>query len=106
MDMIATTFVIVQLLSGERPFRVAPLAWLMRPWPVAGASDAIAARKSSVLGANWTSVVIGASLLTPLGFVGFFSLPLWLIVVGLLLARRRIEQPVTGRVAGGSPQTT
>jgi hypothetical protein len=31
--------------------------------------------------------VIGASLLTPLGFFGFFLLPLWLIVVGVLLAR-------------------
>jgi hypothetical protein len=36
----------------------------------------------------WATVVIGASLLTPLGFVGFFLLPLWLIVVGVLLARR------------------
>jgi len=36
----------------------------------------------------WATIVIGASLLTPLGFVGFFLLPLWLIVVGVLLARR------------------
>lgn len=36
----------------------------------------------------WATVVIGASLLTPLGFVGFFLLPIWLIVVGVLLARR------------------
>ena len=36
----------------------------------------------------WATVVVGASLLTPLGFVGFFLLPLWLIVVGVLLARR------------------
>jgi hypothetical protein len=42
----------------------------------------------------WASVVIGASLLTPLGFFGFFALPFWLIVVGLLLARRRTELPV------------
>jgi len=42
----------------------------------------------------WASVVIGASLLTPLGFFGFFSLPLWLIVVGLMLARRRNEPHV------------
>ena len=44
----------------------------------------------------WVSVVIGASLLTPLGFFGFFALPFWLILVGLLLARRRPELPVSG----------
>ena len=54
----------------------------------------------------WASVVIGASLLTPLGFFGFFLLPLWLIVVGIVLARRRIEQRVAGTIAGGSPQAT
>jgi hypothetical protein len=42
----------------------------------------------------WASVVIGASLLTPLGFVGFFLLPLWLIVVGLVLTVRR-DRPST-----------
>jgi hypothetical protein len=42
----------------------------------------------------WASVLIGASLLTPLGLFGFFLLPLWLIVVGLMLARRRDEPPV------------
>ena len=42
----------------------------------------------------WASVAIGASLLTPLGFFGFFLLPLWLIVVGLILARRRDTRPV------------
>ena len=42
----------------------------------------------------WVTVVIGASLLTPLGFVGFFLLPLWLIVVGLVLTVRR-DRPST-----------
>ena len=42
----------------------------------------------------WLTVVIGASLLTPLGFVGFFLLPLWLIVVGLVLRVRR-DRPST-----------
>lgn len=42
----------------------------------------------------WASVVIGASLLTPLGFVGFFLLPLWLIVVGVVLSLRR-DRPST-----------
>jgi hypothetical protein len=30
----------------------------------------------------WATIVIGASLLTPLGFFGFILLPAWLIVVG------------------------
>jgi hypothetical protein len=33
------------------------------------------------------SIVIGASLLTPLGFFGFFLIPIWLIVVGVILHR-------------------
>jgi hypothetical protein len=40
----------------------------------------------------WTTIVIGASLLTPLGFFGFFLVPLWLIVVGLIL-NRSASQP-------------
>ena len=39
----------------------------------------------------WTTIVIGASLLTPLGFFGFFLVPLWLIVVGLILDRSASE---------------
>ena len=35
----------------------------------------------------WATIVIGASLLTPLGFFGFILLPLWLIVVGAWLSR-------------------
>jgi hypothetical protein len=36
----------------------------------------------------WATIVIGASLLTPLGFFGFLLVPLWLIVVGLILTRQ------------------
>ncbi len=35
----------------------------------------------------WATIVIGASLITPLGFFGFVLVPVWLIVVGLLLSR-------------------
>jgi len=38
----------------------------------------------------WATIVIGASLLTPLGFFGFMLLPVWLIVVGILLARKGV----------------
>ena len=37
----------------------------------------------------WATIVIGASLLTPLGFFGFILVPVWLIVVGVWLSRRR-----------------
>jgi hypothetical protein len=36
----------------------------------------------------WATIVIGASLLTPLGFFGFILIPLWLIVAGVLIFRR------------------
>lgn len=46
----------------------------------------------------WVTIVIGASLITPLGFFGFFTLPFWLIVTGLWLARRSstAPEPVSG----------
>ncbi len=47
---------------------------------------------------SWATIVIGASLLTPVGFFGFILLPVWLIVVGLWLSRgtEREGEPVTG----------
>lgn len=48
----------------------------------------------------WATIVIGASLLTPLGFFGFFLVPLWLIVVGLVLNR-----PAAGLHANKSPSS-
>jgi hypothetical protein len=41
----------------------------------------------------WATIVIGASLITPLGFFGFFLLPLWLIVIGLWLTLRGAGSP-------------
>ena len=38
----------------------------------------------------WATIVIGASLVTPLGFFGFVLVPVWLIVVGLWLARGEV----------------
>ena len=35
----------------------------------------------------WVTIVLGALLLTPLGFFAFIVLPVWLIVVGVLLSR-------------------
>jgi hypothetical protein len=42
---------------------------------------------------TWVTIVIGASLLTPLGFFGFILLPVWLIVVGILLSRSTVRSP-------------
>jgi hypothetical protein len=52
-------------------------------------STGLGARRNRMLPAPlaWVTIVIGASLLTPLGFFGFILLPLWLIVVGLWLSR-------------------
>jgi hypothetical protein len=51
----------------------------------------LGARRNRMLPAplGWATILIGASLLTPLGFFGFIILPLWLIVVGLWLSRSR-----------------
>jgi hypothetical protein len=42
---------------------------------------------------SWATIVIGASLLTPLGFFGFILVPVWLILVGLWIARSMRAQP-------------
>jgi hypothetical protein len=36
----------------------------------------------------WATIVIGASLLTPVGFFGFILVPVWLIAVGVWLVVR------------------
>jgi hypothetical protein len=48
----------------------------------------LGARRNGMLPAPlaWATIVIGASLLTPLGFFGFILVPVWLLVVGLMLA--------------------
>ena len=62
-------------------------------WNVAFAAVLLAtglgARRNRMLPAAlaWATIVIGASLLTPVGFFGFLLLPVWLIAVGLLLSR-------------------
>jgi hypothetical protein len=50
------------------------------------------------------TLVIGASLLTPIGFFGFILLPLWLIVVGLWLSREKTipAEPIASGPPTGS----
>lgn len=49
----------------------------------------VGARRNGVLPTPlaWATIIVGASLLTPLGLFGFFLVPIWLIVVGLILRR-------------------
>lgn len=55
----------------------------------------IGARRNGMLPTPlaWATIIIGASLLTPLGFFGFILVPVWLIVVGLWLYRRETASP-------------
>ena len=63
-------------------------------WNVAFAavllSTGLGARRNRMLptALAWATIVVGASLLTPLGFFGFLLVPVWLIVVGLVLFRQ------------------
>ena len=104
--LAAATFALVGMLEGaatnaahegerQATYTLSQLHsydWLA--WNAAFAAVLLAtglgARRTGVLPTPlaWATIVIGASLLTPLGFFGFFLLPLWLIVVGVLLARR------------------
>jgi hypothetical protein len=78
--------------------------WLV--WNAAFAAMLLAtglgARRNGMLPAwlGWATIVIGASLLTPLGFFGFILIPVWLILVGLWLARpERIEARLEAKEA-------
>ena len=55
----------------------------------------LGARRNRMLPTSlaWATIVIGASLLTPLGYFGFYLVPVWLIVVGLWLFRRTPTSP-------------
>ena len=50
----------------------------------------IAARKSDLLPSwlSWAAIVIGVIALTPLGWIGFFGLGIWTLIVSVLLSMR------------------
>jgi hypothetical protein len=53
---------------------------------------------------GWIALVVGVvSLAGPGGFVGFFAAPVWILVVGIVLAVRRTEVPVAARPAAPQP---
>jgi hypothetical protein len=60
-------------------------------------SAGLGARRNGMLPTPlaWVTIVIGASLLTPLGFFGFILVPVWLIVVGLWLFSAHNNLPRT-----------
>ena len=67
-------------------------------WAAVLLATGLGARRNGMLPTAlvWATIVIGASQLTPIGFLGSLLIPPWLIVVGLWLSRRsasRIEMP-------------
>ena len=109
--LAAATFGLVAMLEGamtnaaheserETVYTLSQLHsydWLA--WNVAFAAMLLAtglgARRNGMLPTPlaWVTIVVGASLLTPLGFFGFILVPVWLIVVGLWLSRHRTPSP-------------
>jgi hypothetical protein len=109
----ATTFALVGMLEGamtnaahegarETVYTLNQLHsydWLA--WNAAFAAMLLAtglgARRNGMLPTPlaWATIVIGASLLTPLGFFGFILVPVWLIVVGAWLSRGKKSSPQT-----------
>ena len=107
----ATTFALVGMLEGamtnaahegarETVYTLNQLHsydWLA--WNAAFAAMLLAtglgARRNGMLPTPlaWATIVIGASLLTPLGFFGFILVPVWLIVVGVWLSRAKNTSP-------------
>jgi hypothetical protein len=52
----------------------------------------------------WVATVVGAvSVLGPLGFAGFFLLPLWSLVAGVTLSRRAANTPAPAAIDAASP---
>jgi hypothetical protein len=67
-------------------------------WAAVLLATGLGARRNGMLPTAlvWATIVIGASQLTPIGFLGSLVIPPWLIVVGLWLSRRsasRLEMP-------------
>jgi hypothetical protein len=64
-------------------------------WAAVLLAAGLGARRNRMLptALAWATIVIGASQLTPIGFVGSLLIPPWLIVVGLWLSRTRTPSP-------------
>jgi hypothetical protein len=64
-------------------------------WAAVLLATGLGARRNRMLPSPlvWATIVIGASQLTPLGFLGSLAIPPWLIVVGLWLSRSEAGSP-------------
>jgi len=119
--LAAATFILVAMLEGamtnaahegEREtvytlYQLHSYDWL--GWNAAFAAMLLAtglgARRNRMLPRPlaWATIVIGASLLTPLGFFGFILIPVWLLVVGLWLAVRDTSATPTPEAVRTNP---
>lgn len=69
-----------------------------------GAGIAVLTSRFAPAWLGWVAVVAGvASLAGPGGFIGFFVAPVWMLVVGIILALRRDDVPAESRHAGARP---
>jgi hypothetical protein len=64
-------------------------------WAAVLLATGLGARRNGMLPSAlaWATIVLGATQLTPIGFLGSLLIPPWLIVVGLWLGRRKTTSP-------------
>jgi hypothetical protein len=64
-------------------------------WTAVLLATGLGARRNRVLPTPlvWATIIIGASQLTPIGFLGSLLIPPWLIVVGIWLFRAKTTSP-------------
>jgi hypothetical protein len=74
-------------------------------WAAVLLATGLGARRNGMLPTPlvWATIVIGASQLTPVGFLGSLLIPPWLIVVGLWLSRRKTTSPQPATTASPEP---
>jgi hypothetical protein len=69
-----------------------------------GAGLAILTSRFAPRWLGWVAIVAGVvSLAGPGGFIGFFVAPVWMLVVGIMLAVRREDAPTESRPAAARP---
>ena len=78
-------------------------------WAAVLLATGLGARRNGVLPSwlAWATIVLGATQLTPIGFLGSLLIPLWLIVVGFLLFwKSKAAVPVVGLGEDEAPVST
>lgn len=74
-------------------------------WAAVLLATGLGARRNRVLPTPlvWATIVIGASQLTPIGFLGSLLIPPWLIVVGIWLFRAKTTSPEPTKTTSPEP---